>query len=148
MTKRKAKRRARDDALLPKDTTPPLKRPRAMADKVPVSSVPRRSRRQLARASPCPVSPAQGSFAMTVPEEQNFSLDHFCIPDHYQEDLSHVMLPHGMIIDRIERMAVDICRDYGFNHGSGERLHMLCILKGGRTRREVPTIVARPTSPR
>ena len=28
-------------------------------------------------------------------------------------------------------MAVDICRDYGFNHGSSERLHMLCILKGG-----------------
>ena len=68
---------------------------------------------------------------MTVPEEQNFSLDHFCVPDHYKDDLSHVMLPHGMIIDRIERMAVDICRDYGFNHGSGERLHMLCILKGG-----------------
>jgi len=28
-------------------------------------------------------------------------------------------------------MAVDLCRDFGFNNGSGERLHMMCVLKGG-----------------
>ncbi|KAL1507368.1 hypothetical protein AB1Y20_008214 [Prymnesium parvum] len=72
-----------------------------------------------------------GSSPMEVPDEQSFSLDYFCVPDHYKDDLSHLMLPHGMIIDRIERIAVDLCRDYNLNYGSGERLHMLCVLKGG-----------------
>ena len=26
---------------------------------------------------------------------------------------------------------MDICRDYGFASGSGERVHLLCVLKGG-----------------
>ena len=41
-----------------------------------------------------------GSPAMVVPEEQSFDLGHFCVPDHYRDDLSHIMLTHGMIIDR------------------------------------------------
>ena len=51
-----------------------------------------------------------GSPHMLVPDEQSFSLDHFCIPDHYRDDLSHVMLTHGMIIDRfVKRCAARAC---------------------------------------
>lgn len=63
------------------------------------------------------------------PGALNFGLEHFCIPDHYAADLENVMIPHGLIIDRIEKLALDMCRSYDFK--SGTRLHMLCVLKGG-----------------
>jgi len=72
-----------------------------------------------------------GSLPLFVEEQIEYKLEHFCVPDHYHADLKHIMLPHGLIIDRIERLALDLCRDYGFSNGSGERLHMLCVLKGG-----------------
>ena len=66
-----------------------------------------------------------------VPDEGfSFPLEHFVIPDHYASDLGSVMLPHGIIMDRIEKLAIDITRDYNF-HGGGTRVHMLCVLKGG-----------------
>ena len=54
-----------------------------------------------------------------------------CTPilEHYRPDLANVMLPHGLISDRAQRMAEDIYNDYDFANGA--RLHMLCVLKGG-----------------
>ncbi|CAL1526151.1 unnamed protein product [Lymnaea stagnalis] len=55
-----------------------------------------------------------------------FSLDHFCIPKHYEQDLDHVLIPAGLINDRVERLARDIVTDFG-----NEPIVGLCILKGG-----------------
>ena len=62
-------------------------------------------------------------------DQMKFALEHFCIPDHYAPDLDSVMIPHGLIMDRIEKLALDMCRLYDFK--GGQRVHMLCVLKGG-----------------
>jgi len=55
-----------------------------------------------------------------------YSLDVFCIPRHYENDLKNVLIPAGLIQDRIERLARDIFFDIG-----KEPLVALCVLKGG-----------------
>ncbi|XP_048448754.1 hypoxanthine-guanine phosphoribosyltransferase-like isoform X2 [Rhincodon typus] len=50
----------------------------------------------------------------------------FCIPKHYVEDLERVFIPHGLIMDRTERMARDIAKEMG-----GDHIVVLCVLKGG-----------------
>ncbi|KAK2189146.1 hypothetical protein NP493_114g02020 [Ridgeia piscesae] len=50
----------------------------------------------------------------------------FCIPGHYETDLESVLIPYGLIQDRIERLARDILRD-----NSPESIVALCVLKGG-----------------
>ena len=59
-----------------------------------------------------------------------FDLNHFSVPEHYAPDLKAIMIPHGMIMDRIEKMAVDALKAYQFREAS-TRVHMLCVLKGG-----------------
>ncbi|MGH0188926.1 UNVERIFIED_CONTAM: hypothetical protein FKN15_032553 [Acipenser sinensis] len=59
-------------------------------------------------------------------EEQGYDLDLFCIPKHYADDLERVFIPHGLIMDRTERLARDIMRDMGGHH-----IVALCVLKGG-----------------
>ncbi|KAM4689802.1 phosphoribosyltransferase domain-containing protein 1 isoform 1-T3 [Discoglossus pictus] len=55
-----------------------------------------------------------------------YNLDVFSLPNHYCEDLECVYIPHGIIVDRTERIAKDIMRDIGDNH-----ITVLCVLKGG-----------------
>ncbi|KAH0627523.1 hypothetical protein JD844_003320 [Phrynosoma platyrhinos] len=55
-----------------------------------------------------------------------YSLDLFSYPQHYYEDLDYVLIPHGIIVDRIERLAKDIMQDIGYND-----IVVLCVLKGG-----------------
>uniref|UniRef100_A0A8C9FCG0 Hypoxanthine-guanine phosphoribosyltransferase n=1 Tax=Pavo cristatus TaxID=9049 RepID=A0A8C9FCG0_PAVCR len=50
----------------------------------------------------------------------------FCIPKHYEEDIERVFIPHGLILDRTERLARDIMQDMGSHH-----IVALCVLKGG-----------------
>lgn len=59
--------------------------------------------------------------------EDNAGIDknHFVIPQHYQEHLKSVLVPHGMIVDRVEKLAGDISKDY-----NGHTIHILCVLKG------------------
>ena len=52
------------------------------------------------------------------------SKDFFCIPPHYQDCVESVLIPHGMVLDRVERLAQDIREDYGDSSP-----HLLCILK-------------------
>ncbi|KAL5007683.1 hypothetical protein ScPMuIL_016489 [Solemya velum] len=63
-----------------------------------------------------------------VIEENNcgYPLDKFCIPKHYEDDLEKVLVPAGLINDRIERLARDIKNDF-----SDEGIVGLCVLKGG-----------------
>uniref|UniRef100_A0A670YEA3 Phosphoribosyl transferase domain containing 1 n=1 Tax=Pseudonaja textilis TaxID=8673 RepID=A0A670YEA3_PSETE len=55
-----------------------------------------------------------------------YSLDLFTYPQHYCGDLDYVLIPHGIIVDRIERLAKDIMQDIGHND-----IVVLCVLKGG-----------------
>lgn len=55
-----------------------------------------------------------------------YSLDLFSYPAHYAGDLDCVIIPHGVIMDRTERLARDIMDDLG-NHD----IVVLCVLKGG-----------------
>ncbi|XP_055007671.1 phosphoribosyltransferase domain-containing protein 1b isoform X2 [Boleophthalmus pectinirostris] len=55
-----------------------------------------------------------------------YSLDLFSYPTHYSGDLDCVIIPHGVIMDRTERLARNIMDDLG-NHD----IVVLCVLKGG-----------------
>lgn len=59
-------------------------------------------------------------------EFEAYSMNHFCIPKHYEGDLETVMIPRGLVLDRVERMARDIHR--ALRHGP---IVALCVLKGG-----------------
>lgn len=53
-------------------------------------------------------------------------LSAFSIPAHYAKFLSHMLLPHGFIMDRIDKLADDLLED--FPAGCP---HFLVVLKGG-----------------
>ncbi|XP_027876814.1 phosphoribosyltransferase domain-containing protein 1b [Xiphophorus couchianus] len=55
-----------------------------------------------------------------------YSLDLFNYPTHYSGDLDCVIIPHGVIMDRTERLARNIMDDLG-DHD----IVVLCVLKGG-----------------
>jgi len=55
-----------------------------------------------------------------------YPIEHFSIPKHYEDSISSVMIPHGLILDRTERMARDIHEGFG-----AESMTILCVLKGG-----------------
>ncbi|XP_061569481.1 phosphoribosyltransferase domain-containing protein 1-like [Cololabis saira] len=55
-----------------------------------------------------------------------YSLDLFTYPEHYHEDIESVYLPHGVIMNRIERLAHYIMEDFRDNN-----IMVLCVLKGG-----------------
>ncbi|XP_048861923.1 hypoxanthine-guanine phosphoribosyltransferase [Brienomyrus brachyistius] len=55
-----------------------------------------------------------------------YSLDLFTYPEHYCEDIESVYIPHGIIMDRTERLARNIMDDLG-DHD----IVVLCVLKGG-----------------
>lgn len=69
---------------------------------------------------------AQQNFIKIGDDDQGYPLNTFCVPKHYEEDLEHILVPAGLIHDRIERMARDILSD--FEH---EAIVGLCVLKGG-----------------
>ncbi|KAG7517773.1 hypoxanthine-guanine phosphoribosyltransferase [Solea senegalensis] len=59
-------------------------------------------------------------------EEQGYDLDLFCIPKHYADDLERVYIPHGLILDRTERLAREIVKEM-----VGQQIVAVCVLKGG-----------------
>lgn len=61
-----------------------------------------------------------------IEDKTVFPKDMFCIPQHYEDVLESVMIPKGLILNRTERLARDICRDLG-----NGPLVALCVLKGG-----------------
>ncbi|KAI6649689.1 hypothetical protein LOD99_6479 [Oopsacas minuta] len=62
--------------------------------------------------------------SIPITDTQSYPLESFLIPAHYINDLSYVMIPHGLIVDRAEKLAYEIIRDL-----TGP-LVMLCVLKG------------------
>ncbi|KAJ8343797.1 hypothetical protein SKAU_G00311260 [Synaphobranchus kaupii] len=66
------------------------------------------------------------SFLQIPDAEKGHDLNLFCVPKHYEDDLERVIIPHGIIMDRTERLARDIMQDMGGHH-----IVALCVLKGG-----------------
>lgn len=67
---------------------------------------------------------------IVVPDDEKeyaFDKDQFLVPSHYKGDIKNIMLPHGLMMDRIEKLAMDIYEHYG-----DQELHIICILKGSR----------------
>ncbi|XP_010788115.1 phosphoribosyltransferase domain-containing protein 1 isoform X1 [Notothenia coriiceps] len=56
-----------------------------------------------------------------------YSLDLFTYPEHYHEDIESVYIPHGIITNRVERLAHYIMDDFADN----KNIMVLCVLKGG-----------------
>ncbi|TNN57197.1 Phosphoribosyltransferase domain-containing protein 1 [Liparis tanakae] len=54
-----------------------------------------------------------------------YRLELFTYPEHYHEDIDSVYIPHGVIMDRVERLARYITEDFG------DSITVLCVLKGG-----------------
>lgn len=63
--------------------------------------------------------------AVFVPDDIKWPLYSVPIPKHYENYLDYVMIPHGMILDRIEQLAHQLAVDY-----DGKEVHFLCVLKG------------------
>ncbi|KAI8062752.1 hypoxanthine-guanine phosphoribosyltransferase [Gongronella butleri] len=59
-------------------------------------------------------------------DKNHYSLDHFVIPKHYEHDVSSILIPHGVIMDRIQKLARLIV-----DENQGTPLVVCCILKGG-----------------
>ncbi|XP_034022122.1 hypoxanthine-guanine phosphoribosyltransferase-like isoform X2 [Thalassophryne amazonica] len=55
-----------------------------------------------------------------------YSLDLFTYPEHHHEDIESVYIPHGVIMNRVERLAHYIVDDF-----SDQNIMVLCVLKGG-----------------
>ncbi|EFB26384.1 hypothetical protein PANDA_000987, partial [Ailuropoda melanoleuca] len=55
-----------------------------------------------------------------------YDLNLFTYPQHYYGELEYVLIPHGIIVDRTERLAKDIMKDIG-----NCDIVILCVLKGG-----------------
>ena len=62
--------------------------------------------------------------SISISDSQSYPLEAFLIPGHYVDDLSYVMIPHGLIVDRAEKLAFEVVREL-----TGP-LVMLCVLKG------------------
>lgn len=60
-----------------------------------------------------------------VADKLSMPLEHFYIPEHYQDTLDGLLIPSGAISDRIEKLAYDITQDY-----NGVTIHLICVLKG------------------
>ncbi|KAM9845390.1 phosphoribosyltransferase domain-containing protein 1b [Aulostomus maculatus] len=68
-----------------------------------------------------------GSGGIVIADDwPGYSLELFSYPAHYTGDLECVVIPHGVIMDRTERLARDIMDDLGDND-----IVVLCVLKGG-----------------
>jgi len=67
---------------------------------------------------------------INIPDDYSgYSTKLFCIPNHYEDSVGNVLIPYGMIQDRIEKLGRDVFYDMLSN--GREPLHALCVLKGG-----------------
>ncbi|XP_063132336.1 phosphoribosyltransferase domain-containing protein 1 isoform X12 [Rattus norvegicus] len=71
-------------------------------------------------------APDSGRGVVLMDNWPGYDLDLFTYPQHYYGDLECVLIPHGIIVDRIERLAKDIMKDIGYHD-----ILVLCVLKGG-----------------
>lgn len=61
-----------------------------------------------------------------ISDDFQFRTEDFLIPSHYSDTIEYVLIPRGLITDRVEKMAWDIVNDH-----IGQTIHLVCVLKGG-----------------
>ncbi|TMW58821.1 hypothetical protein Poli38472_006966 [Pythium oligandrum] len=66
------------------------------------------------------------SGALYLADDAAYDKKHFLVPHHYEQDIDSVLIPAGLIQDRVEKLAQDIRYAY-----EGKTIHLLCVLKGG-----------------
>ncbi|CAF1056003.1 unnamed protein product [Rotaria magnacalcarata] len=67
---------------------------------------------------------------LIIPDSfEGYPLNYFNLPLHYRNDLKSVLIPYGVIQDRIEALASRIFDDLRI--GMPEQLVCMCVLKGG-----------------
>merc|ERR1711983_121356 len=67
---------------------------------------------------------------INIPDDYaGYNTNLFCIPNHYMDAVENVLIPNGMIQDRIEKLGRDVF--YDMLSSGREPLHALCVLKGG-----------------
>ncbi|TGZ61989.1 hypothetical protein CRM22_007677 [Opisthorchis felineus] len=71
----------------------------------------------------------EGNSVIISDSYPHLPLDLFCMPRTYENTLSHIMIPEGMVKDRVKKMALEIVKFYE-RSGSGQPLTLLCVLKG------------------
>ncbi|XP_053510696.1 phosphoribosyltransferase domain-containing protein 1 isoform X2 [Artibeus jamaicensis] len=71
-------------------------------------------------------APDHGRGVVIMDDWPGYDLNLFTYPQHYYGDLEYVLIPHGIIVDRTERLAKDIVKDIGYCD-----IMVLCVLKGG-----------------
>lgn len=85
---------------------------------------------QLASASRGRTDPPRKSSAaevIVIPDDfPGYPINSLPIPVHYREDLERILLPHGLILNRVEQLAKEIAMQYGSEGFTG-----LCVLKDG-----------------
>eukprot|EP00918_Siedleckia_nematoides_P095365 GHVU01209404.1.p1 GENE.GHVU01209404.1~~GHVU01209404.1.p1 ORF type:complete len:228 (-),score=51.11 GHVU01209404.1:1-684(-) len=59
--------------------------------------------------------------------EEGIKKENFLLPPHYEPMVDRILIPRGLLQDRMEKLAFDI-----YNKYQGKELHVVCILKGGR----------------
>ncbi|KAG5186703.1 phosphoribosyltransferase-like protein [Tribonema minus] len=59
-------------------------------------------------------------------DDHSYRLADLLIPNHYNGTLQEVLVPGGLIQDRVRKLARDIRADYGCT-----TIHLVCVLKGG-----------------
>merc|ERR1712004_27075 len=65
---------------------------------------------------------------LVIPDDfEGYPLHMFCLAKHYQDDVGSVLIPSGLIQDRIEKLARDVVEDMN----DKQRVIALCVLKGG-----------------
>ncbi|KAK4470150.1 hypothetical protein MN116_005733 [Schistosoma mekongi] len=60
---------------------------------------------------------------------KGFPIEHFCTSPRYDGCLDYVLVPNGMIKDRLEKMSMDIVDSYEASNATS--ITLMCVLKGG-----------------
>jgi len=60
-----------------------------------------------------------------VSDQQRWDINLFQTPLHYKDQLDYILIPNGVIKNRVEKLVEEITNDY-----AGEEIHLLCVLNG------------------
>lgn len=66
----------------------------------------------------------KGSKPIYIKDDSSYNLEDFVIPYFYKDCIDKILIPCGLIEDRIRKIAYDIRNYYG-----DKPLHLLCLLK-------------------
>ncbi|XP_038147066.1 phosphoribosyltransferase domain-containing protein 1-like isoform X3 [Cyprinodon tularosa] len=78
-------------------------------------------------SSPKPMDDTKVKRGIVIDDDwPGYSLDLFTYPEHYHHDIENIYIPHGVIMNRIERLARYVMEDF-----EDSKIMVLCVLKGG-----------------